>query len=84
MILSDPKGGMAGVQRRPPAGAKNRRFWTIRNRAANAAAHRRKPTSFSLAKAAALSDYEVTDTPTMVEIDEFEQEISLAEDERPI
>ena len=56
----------------------------IRSRAANATAHRRRLTSFSMAKAAALSDYEVTDTPTTVEIDEFEQVISLAGDERPI
>ena len=56
----------------------------LRSHAANAAAHRRKLTLLSQAKAAALSDYEVTDTPTIAEIDEFEQVISLAEDERPI
>ena len=56
----------------------------FRSQAANAAAHRRGLTPLSQAKAAALSDYEVTDTPTIVEIDEFEHVISLAEDERPI
>ena len=56
----------------------------IRSRVANAAAHRRRLTPLSVVKAAALSDYEVTDTPTIVEIDEFEQVISLAENECPI
>ena len=57
---------------------------SLRSHAANTAAHRRRPTSFSMAKTEALSDYAVTDTPTTTEIDEFERVISLAEDERPI
>ena len=57
---------------------------TLRSDAANATAHRRRLTPWSQAKAAALSDYEVTDTPTMDEVDEFEQVISLAQDEHPI
>ena len=57
---------------------------SLRKRAADMAAHRRQRARFSAAKAAALSDYAVTDTPTIAEIDEFEQVVDGAEDERPI
>ena len=57
---------------------------SMRSRAANTAAYRRRSALFSTAKAEELSDYLVTDTPTTTEIDEFERVISLAEDERPI
>ncbi len=57
---------------------------SLRERAANMAAHRRQRAPFSAVKAAALSDYAVTGIPTIAEIDEFERLVDGAEDERPI
>jgi hypothetical protein len=56
----------------------------LRGQAANAAANKRQPSEFSLAKAQALMDWAVDERPTHAEIDEFERVIVQAEDERPI